>query len=52
MRKQIYKLMLFGLAMLPAYASAQFTVTGKTTSKVTASVTRANNLIVTDDKGG
>ncbi|WP_176048596.1 hypothetical protein [Burkholderia sp. BCC1644] len=53
MRKWVYKWMLIGLTALPTLASAQIIlITGKTTSKVTASVTRANNLIVTDDKGG
>lgn len=53
MRKRLFKLMLIGLVALPALASAQIIlVNGKTTSKVTARVTRANNLIVTDDKGG
>ncbi|WP_175884047.1 hypothetical protein [Burkholderia sp. BCC0044] len=52
MGKQIYKCVLVGLAMLPAFGSAEvILVEGKTTSHVTASVTRANNLIVTDDKG-
>jgi len=53
MGKQLYKLMLVGLAALPVLASGQvILVNGKPTSRVTASVTRANNLIVTDDKGG
>jgi hypothetical protein len=53
MGKWFDKLMLIGLMTLPALAPAQLVlVQGKTTSKVTASVTRANNLIVTDDKGG
>ncbi|WP_459624590.1 hypothetical protein [Burkholderia sp. 3C] len=40
-------------SMLPAMACAQsVTLSGKTTSKVTAHVARPNNLFVTDDKGG
>ena len=40
------------LGLLPALASAAVVLTGKTSSFVTASVSRPNNLIVTDDKGG
>jgi len=53
MRTTILNRMLVALAFLPMFASSQtVTITGKTQSKITATVVRPNNLIITDDKGG
>jgi hypothetical protein len=52
MKKQIGLYVLLVLGMLPALAPAALIHKGKTSSKVTAHVTRPNNLFVTDDKGG
>ncbi|WP_414442797.1 hypothetical protein [Burkholderia sp. 22PA0106] len=53
MNKPIWYAVLLAAAMLPAVASAQKVVlSGKTSSKVTAHVTRPNNLFVTNDTGG
>ncbi len=45
--------LLLTLGMLPATTPAMHTVaTGKTTSRISATVKAANRLLVTDDKGG
>ncbi|WP_414442788.1 hypothetical protein [Burkholderia sp. 22PA0106] len=53
MKTPIWWAVVLAAAMLPAVASAQKVVlSGKTSSKVTAHVTRPNNLFVTNDTGG
>ncbi|KWH56381.1 hypothetical protein LGM42_10715 [Burkholderia sp. AU39826] len=52
MKKIIVSGSLAVLALLPMFASAQVSLTGKTQSRVTAKVIRPNNLIITDDQGG
>lgn len=45
--------LLMALGMLPGTAPAvEIVVTGKTTSRISATVKAANRLLVTDDKGG
>ncbi|VWB59150.1 hypothetical protein BAR24066_02730 [Burkholderia arboris] len=51
MKQHIWGCLLAASACLPMCAAAQ-EIKGKTVSKVTARVVRADNLIVTDDKGG
>jgi hypothetical protein len=51
--KSVLKKCLIVSLMLPAVLLAEpVKLTGKTTSRVTAHVSRPNNLFVTDDKGG
>ncbi|AIO29458.1 hypothetical protein [Burkholderia cepacia] len=53
MKKRIFGWLLVAVAFMPALAAAQIIlVNGKSQSKVTAQVTRADNLIITDDQGG
>jgi len=52
MKRLMFTHLLLALGFLPTLAPAAVVLTGKTTSKVTAHVSRPNNLFVTDDKGG
>ncbi|MFC6299303.1 hypothetical protein GNF76_04935 [Pseudomonas sp. CCM 7893] len=52
MKKYTFVYLFLALGLLPVMAPAAVILKGKTSSKVTAHVTRPNNLFVTDDKGG
>ncbi|MFJ2362203.1 hypothetical protein ACIPIN_00530 [Pseudomonas sp. NPDC087697] len=52
MKRQTFAYLFLALGLLPAMAPAAVILNGKTSSKVTAHVSRPNNLLVTDDKGG
>lgn len=52
MKRPTFVYLFLTLGLLPTLAPAAVILTGKTSSKVTAHVTRPNNLFVTDDKGG
>lgn len=52
MKMQTFLSLSLALGLLPTLASAAVILNGKPSSKVTAHVTRPNNLFVTDDKGG
>lgn len=52
MKRQTFVYLFLALGLLPTLASAAVILKGKTSSKVTAHVSRPNNLFVTDDNGG
>ncbi len=52
MKRPTFVYLFLALGLLPSLASAAVILKGKISSKVTAHVTRPNNLFVTDDKGG
>lgn len=52
MKRQIFVYLFLALGLLPTLAPAAVILQGKTKSTVTAHVSRPNNLVVTDDKGG
>lgn len=52
MKRSTFVSLFLVLGLLPVLAPAAVILKGKTSSKVTAHVSRQNNLIVTDDKGG
>lgn len=52
MKRLTFAYLFLALGMLPSLAPAAVVLKGQTSSKVTAHVTRPNNLFVTDDKGG
>lgn len=52
MKRQTFVYLILVLGLSPALAPAAVILKGKTSSKVTAHVTRPDNLLVTDEKGG